>query len=1333
MQDELLIETEPKQRLTRLRLLDENGVQLGFNEVQLQETDQAMWEGVFDTRRYVDRYQDSLRPDAQLPPDTADDILQRLEVFLGQTVLGEAIFRHLTRSPLRRTLVIRLPKTTDDVLAAAFARIPWEIARLTPTSPTLLESALVVRMVTADIAAPDQTALEAAAKIAGGETLRVLLVFAEAPNSRPLAMRQEREQLLELFYRRILPKHPVQIDVLCHGVTQTVLREQIQRARGYHIVHWSGHGHHNLLELRSADGKSDFITGEALAQLFIDAGGFIPHLVVLSACLSGTFVNIVGWESLLAQIGDSATGEKPAATRELNDILENPAGYTGTALSLLRSGVLQVVAMRYEVGDDYAREFAGAFYQHLLADANLDSTESALTLARTNLAGDREKANRLGAVNHATPLIFGQPGAWLTPVKKRSEQLSQIRPKPEPLLAGDNRELEVPSHFVGRSEELTRLNIEWLGSESVGVALVQGLAGLGKTVIAAEVIHLWHHRFDWVFAFQAKPNPLTIDDFYRQLDLKLSLCSAVYREKCDASPYEKIYLEPQSNLTGDDRYRQMQANLIAALRDEATLIVLDNFETVLETHPREPGYACIEPAFDGLLGGLVNTLPETDSRLLLTSRHRPAVLSTESTCWIPLGPLPIGEADVFVRSHPKLSELRFGDEKARDLLRRLLEISRGHPLILDRLGAIADEHAALSAALNQLDTGGLSALPSIFSAHRSDAEREAEGRYLTDVATGSIDLLIERLGPDARRLLWVVTLASEPVTEQLIEGVWSGQSVEDEGLEQLRQLMQRPDQLPPELREELENMPDELREALQRPTPRGDAPPVRPLLDTLHSAGLLTKAGDATVYQFHELVRERIDAAMQEYPAEQGDWSAETVWVAYGERYLADFRRFGHSSEQTAQHAAREAGRRALHYMVKAGAFDRLGAFAGSIVTGTSDPTFLSPIIAELKAVVDTVPAGERRWSVQTYLADALRNAGQSDAALALYEAAAGAAEAGGAWSDVAWIIANWAAALVQVGELSDAAAMHRRSAGAHKKAGSPRVHIVGRELEAFRIDVMGGKAETVLPQIEKRLDAIRGWWERGARGESVLDAPDSAFLGQAMVSALDVVKEANQALRRWDACLALLEETEGVKRAQGASEHELAITRFNQYGPLMRLGRLDAAQTTIEGCLDVYRGVNDVQRQARALLALANVWSDRRNTSQAVALGRQALALTNRLPDPADRGMSHGNLAVYLHQVGETEAGACHHLATLICRLISGHHTELSRELGNIGVYMRHAVAAGETYTLPRLDALLAQPEFDPLRQFIAQRGILHDELQAQIDGQIERVRNEIASESRS
>jgi len=153
-------------------------------------------------------------------------------------------------------------------------------------------------LVTEDTAQRDAAVADVAKRVAQGEILRVLLVFAEAPGSRPLAMRLEREQLLALFYEKILPQHRVQIDVLCHGVTRALLREQIEAAGGYHIVHWSGHGHHNLLELRGPDGQPELLTGEQLVDLFIQAGGFIPQLVFLSACLSGTFVSVHDWATL---------------------------------------------------------------------------------------------------------------------------------------------------------------------------------------------------------------------------------------------------------------------------------------------------------------------------------------------------------------------------------------------------------------------------------------------------------------------------------------------------------------------------------------------------------------------------------------------------------------------------------------------------------------------------------------------------------------------------------------------------------------------------------------------------------------------------------------------------------------------------------------------------------------------------------------------------------------------------------------------------------------------------------------------------------------------------
>lgn len=118
---------------------------------------------------------------------------------------------------------------------------------------------------------------------------------------------------------------------------------------------------------------------------------------------------------------------------------------------------------------------------------------------------DAELAQRLGAVNHATPLMFGQPGRLLDPVKKRSPQMKALRPKPQPLLPNRSHELDPAEHFVGRGAELTRLNVAWLGPDGPAAALAQGLAGMGKTALAAEIIQLWFRRFDYVFAFQAKP------------------------------------------------------------------------------------------------------------------------------------------------------------------------------------------------------------------------------------------------------------------------------------------------------------------------------------------------------------------------------------------------------------------------------------------------------------------------------------------------------------------------------------------------------------------------------------------------------------------------------------------------------------------------------------------------------------------------------------------------------------------------------------------------------------------------------------------------------------
>jgi hypothetical protein len=184
----------------------------------------------------------------------------------------------------------------------------------------------------------------------------------------------------------------------------------------------------------------------------------------------------------------------------------------------------------------------------------------------------------------------------------------------------------------------------------------------------------------------------------------------------------------------------MRDNLLGAMRSERLLLVFDNFETHLEKVAGKDGYACADPEWDRLLIHLAKNLPGSGSRLLVTSRYRLSALAApERALWLSLGPLPMEEARLFLQGSEALRRLTFGDEAGLKLAIRLLKVSRGHPLILTRLGALAGDRVALSQALDELDTKGLDQLPDIFAPHLSEADHDRERAYLEDVAVGAVD------------------------------------------------------------------------------------------------------------------------------------------------------------------------------------------------------------------------------------------------------------------------------------------------------------------------------------------------------------------------------------------------------------------------------------------------------------------------------------------------------------------------------------------------------------------------------------------------------------------
>ena len=632
--------------------------------------------------------------------------------------------------------------------------------------------------------------------------------------------------------------------------------------------------------------------------LFRDAGGRVPEVVMLSACHSGALGAPKDWVALRAEDGEKGAGEAGGG--------EEGEGLAGTALALLHAGVKQVVAMRWEVGDTYARRLARRFYRHLLADEGQHEVDTALALARGELLRDDARRGELEAVDQATPLVLGAEGVRFAPEEKRSRQVDRRAPRPQPLLTSGSRELDPPWGFVGRGEELTRLFQEWLGrGGEKKIALLQGLAGIGKTSLAAEVVNLGFERFDYVLAFQAKGAPLGIEEMYRRVDQRLALASPAYRDRCNENERARVFVDSEPGFKGPERYETLTYNLVDAMGAERILLVLDNFETNLVTGAR--GYACADPAWERLLEILCERLGATGSRVMVTSRHKPAVLEGKAL-WIPLGALPIAEAKLYFQNHAVLRALWYGDEASVALAKRILDVSRGHPLILARIADLARLHYdkagglaaagrdALESALDRIQGEGFRTLPDLFASVKGDVEREREYTYLNNVAVGAVDVLIERLTLEARRLLWIVTRASEPVPEGLLDEGW------------------------------------------------GTSP--THLLGELCDTGLLTRESSGT-YAFHELVAERTKVWVEKHAGAQHEMADTETWTAYGKWYRDAFWTLLGSGQRE---RALEAGSRSIRYLVRARALESLAQFASGVVTSTNDPALLWSLITDLQA-----------------------------------------------------------------------------------------------------------------------------------------------------------------------------------------------------------------------------------------------------------------------------------------------------------------------------------------------------------------------------------------------
>src|SRR5262245_32307645 len=137
---DLVITADDPAHTAEFRLLDGHGAQLAFRQADFKTIPVGQQHGLFDLRNYLRNY---------VQPGNETAAVAEMGVCIAAQVLGGDIFERLWKSESQRTLRIQLPGASrqENRLAAALARVPWEIARPRPDQPTLGERNLLVRVV----------------------------------------------------------------------------------------------------------------------------------------------------------------------------------------------------------------------------------------------------------------------------------------------------------------------------------------------------------------------------------------------------------------------------------------------------------------------------------------------------------------------------------------------------------------------------------------------------------------------------------------------------------------------------------------------------------------------------------------------------------------------------------------------------------------------------------------------------------------------------------------------------------------------------------------------------------------------------------------------------------------------------------------------------------------------------------------------------------------------------------------------------------------------------------------------------------------------------------
>jgi hypothetical protein len=644
-----------------------------------------------------------------------------------------------------------------------------------------------------------------------------------------------------------------------------------------------------------------------------------------------------------------------------------------------------------------------------------------------------------------------------------------------------------------------------------------------------------------------------------------------------------------------ERWESFLPTLTTRFADARLLLVMDNLTSLLtpDGHWRDPRWALLIAALTSQPG---------PSRMIITSRIVPAGLNPNTVLIRPVSALSRDESLALVGYLPELRAL----VRVVALARCLLTLTQGQPQLLELASAAAADPPRLVYQLSEVET---SVNGTALAAFLNQGRTRLNAEQLLEIFN-----------------TWVVTVAATtPSHARLLLQAQCAMDETDRNTSVIGA-----------------NWPAVWRR-LNQP---GEPPPLATAIAPLIAAALVATnpiddRNEFLQYRIHQGVVEAIQAATPEPVTAAVDAQLAAWWSAVFGGWATEPPHDGRDASQLMLQASLAAAR----YLLRQRDWNAASCLLeGTLIRQSHSPVAALAVIPLLRRIAEATGAAKDL----VVLGTALRKLDPDEAETLLGRGYQQATTTGD-YSLASTTAGELVSLLRDQGRLSEALTLARQKIEHTSQAGFglwTQLSDQGRRLQILHLL---GHHERVLLDMTTVRTLMADLSEESTHNDRI--NPWNVREG-----VLSIGRASAVALARWDDALELNGEIASIQRRRGASPRERARTRFDDYLPLLRLGRLSDVDQLLRECQDAFDTAGDTTLLASVYAARADLEDHRDNPVGAVEFQRVSLRLRYLHPDPCEVSTAHHNLAHYLSRIaGNTAEQRAHHLAAALLNYLTG------------------------------------------------------------------------------